>query len=210
MNQHDIIKDLIPSYIDGITSDATNQLVADHLKSCPECRAYYEEMQQLAAPDTVTELKKIEPLKKVRKVNRRKIILAVISTLLVAAAGVGAYFYYYGQMWLPKSTEVTTTIEKVGNVVELEFSTKKSRTYLVATRLGNKENVYGIYEYRKSPLDPVNRRNGYIGYTFVDEDTIYVSNGKTRDLTDDDVLTIQFADKTEKIKIKDLYDGKIQ
>ncbi|MBR1853075.1 MAG: zf-HC2 domain-containing protein [Lachnospiraceae bacterium] len=33
----DIIKDLIPSYLDEILTDDTNELVKEHLAVCPEC-----------------------------------------------------------------------------------------------------------------------------------------------------------------------------
>ena len=40
----DIVKDLLPSYIDGLTSEGSNQIIEDHLKHCENCKNYYSEM----------------------------------------------------------------------------------------------------------------------------------------------------------------------
>lgn len=38
----DIIKDLIPSYVDEISSEETKKAVEAHLSQCQECRAYLD------------------------------------------------------------------------------------------------------------------------------------------------------------------------
>lgn len=40
----EIIRDLLPNYADGLSSEATNEAVEEHLGQCVECREYYEEM----------------------------------------------------------------------------------------------------------------------------------------------------------------------
>ena len=39
-----IIKDLLPSYIDKLTSDETNIFIEDHLKECNSCTESFENM----------------------------------------------------------------------------------------------------------------------------------------------------------------------
>ena len=39
-----IIKDLLPSYIDGLTSEDSNQAIEEHLETCDKCKAYYVAM----------------------------------------------------------------------------------------------------------------------------------------------------------------------
>ena len=41
----EVIKDLLPSYVDGLTSAETNRLVKEHLASCGDCRRLFEAMQ---------------------------------------------------------------------------------------------------------------------------------------------------------------------
>ncbi len=64
----DIIKDLLPVYIDGLTSEASNAEIKNHLAGCADCTAYYENMQREiedAAP-AATE-KEIDFLKKIKE-----------------------------------------------------------------------------------------------------------------------------------------------
>ena len=40
----EMIRDLLPLYIDGLTSKESNQEIEKHLKNCEECQKYYQEM----------------------------------------------------------------------------------------------------------------------------------------------------------------------
>lgn len=42
----EVIRDLFPSYIDGLTSRESNQLIEEHLGECRECREYLDEMKE--------------------------------------------------------------------------------------------------------------------------------------------------------------------
>lgn len=39
-----IIRDVLPSYIDGLTNEETNQLVKEHLEECDDCQKEYQNM----------------------------------------------------------------------------------------------------------------------------------------------------------------------
>ena len=43
----DIIKDLLPSYIDKTASNSTNELVEEHLKNCEDCTSILENMNSV-------------------------------------------------------------------------------------------------------------------------------------------------------------------
>ena len=42
----EVVQDLLPSYVDGLTSDVSNQAVEQHLKTCENCRKLYREMSE--------------------------------------------------------------------------------------------------------------------------------------------------------------------
>ena len=44
----EIIQDLLPSFIDELTSDVTNREVKAHMTECEQCRNVFEQMK---APD---------------------------------------------------------------------------------------------------------------------------------------------------------------
>ena len=45
MKECKIICDLLPSYIDGLTTEDTNQYIEQHLDNCKDCKEVLEEMR---------------------------------------------------------------------------------------------------------------------------------------------------------------------
>ena len=43
-----VVRDLLPSYVEGLTSEETNQAVESHRSGCPDCAARRDAM---AAPE---------------------------------------------------------------------------------------------------------------------------------------------------------------
>ena len=101
----DIIKDLLPSYIDGLTSEASNELIREHLESCSECRSYYEEMKrEITAPEIVARNKnEIRPFRK----GKRRLWKAVGSTAEVWVLVFGGWMYHIEKTWLDEPGAVT-------------------------------------------------------------------------------------------------------
>ena len=79
----ELIQDLFPSYIDGLTSDVTNKLLEEHVKECSNCCEILEQMQEnTAEPVKFEEKKEIDFLKKTKKTNRKKIWGSIIGTVI--------------------------------------------------------------------------------------------------------------------------------
>lgn len=63
----DTVKDLLPIYVDGMTSEESNKLVEEHIKDCNECRLVLEQMKEPVKVDTAPEVKEFKKyLKKSR------------------------------------------------------------------------------------------------------------------------------------------------
>jgi hypothetical protein len=86
MLSHNVVKDLLPGYVDGICSEETNAEIAEHLKDCRECESVYSAMKapepKTAAPSAG---ERIDYLRKIRKRNARRVFIAACSVLLCAA-----------------------------------------------------------------------------------------------------------------------------
>ena len=81
----DVIRDLLPGYIDHILSDTGSELVKKHLGECEECHKIYTEMEEgigkddLSACDTMV----VDAFKKIRKrTNRLKITVGILAGIL--------------------------------------------------------------------------------------------------------------------------------
>ena len=100
----EVVQDLLPSYVDGLTSDVSNQAVEQHLKTCENCRNLYSEMREPMNGEDVSDindgqkadprkLSEIDYLKKIRKKNRMRILAAVL--IVVIAVGVAFWSKVY-------------------------------------------------------------------------------------------------------------------
>ena len=87
-----IIRDLLPLYVDGVVSDDTSELVESHLAECEECRKEAERIKEhLSLPDSCqaeeAEARVIKDFgKEFRKRSRINALKAAGSFLLVAVA----------------------------------------------------------------------------------------------------------------------------
>lgn len=84
--QCEVIKDLLPLYIDDVCSKESRKIIEEHIEICDDCRQYYNTMS-LADNNIVSEDKNNEiladSLKNVKKQIKIKKIMAVSSTLLI-------------------------------------------------------------------------------------------------------------------------------
>lgn len=80
-NDCKIIKDLLPSYIDGLTAVETNEFIKKHLEECNDCRKIYEKIKNETNIENESDKEKIEGLKKVHKKIKILEIIAIIILL---------------------------------------------------------------------------------------------------------------------------------
>lgn len=94
-----VVKDILPLYIDNVVSDDTRRLIEEHLGSCSGCRIEAEEMKRsieipLDRHIAVDEAGMIKNLK--RRFLKKKILIAIISA--VAALVAVALIYTYASV----------------------------------------------------------------------------------------------------------------
>lgn len=104
----EVVQDLLPSYVDGLTSDVSNQAVEQHLKTCENCRNLYKEMREPMNGEDMSETNdgqkddskmssEIDYLKKIRKKNQMRILAAVLIVVIAVGIGVWSKIYVIGE-----------------------------------------------------------------------------------------------------------------
>lgn len=91
-----VVRDLLPSYVEGLTSPESNAAVERHLSGCPECaqlRTALAGAPEQAAPE---DAKEVDYLKKVKRRGWRRVAAAVAVTVLLFTAGVAAKLFVIG------------------------------------------------------------------------------------------------------------------
>lgn len=91
-----VVRDLLPNYLEGLTSGETNLAVEAHLAVCPDCAACRAAMAGEDSAESVEQAREVDYLKKVKRRNGRRILLAVLCTVLLFVAGAAAKIFIIG------------------------------------------------------------------------------------------------------------------
>lgn len=119
----DTIRDLLPLYADGLTSQASNQLIEEHIQTCEECKAMLE---QMCAPMETTpmdeELEHV--IKAIHKRKKRNRVITLLVCVLPVLAVVVGYWIYMETHFVHSKLEVVSTNPKdiLKEVPELELT----------------------------------------------------------------------------------------
>ncbi|MGX8850805.1 DUF4825 domain-containing protein [Amedibacillus sp. YH-ame10] len=116
-----IIKDLLPNYIDNCTSEESNACIKEHLEGCESCKALYNEMKK---PLPYEQQEEIKFLKKIKKRNTNKIILAVFLTIVLCICGVLVKSFVIGS----RTTDLTISD------IQLKNKTITAYVYPISTK----------------------------------------------------------------------------
>ncbi len=145
----EVIKDLLPLYIDGLVSEESKKMVAEHLKECAKCREYYEDLKSEEFIDDIkkdntedNESKNI--MKSIKsKIRRRNFIIGIISALSVIIL-LFSIFTYMKNTTIPIKFDDNIRVElKDGNV----YAVLKNNTYINAkSKIKEVTNQYGEKE----------------------------------------------------------------
>ena len=99
-----IARDLLPSYIDGLTAPETNAALEAHLAACPDCAALLRELS--AGEERAEEAaREVDYLKTVRRRGRLRVALAILLTAVLLIGGAAAKIFLIGS---PASADAMT------------------------------------------------------------------------------------------------------
>lgn len=93
----EVIEDILPSYIDGITNEVTNEMIKEHTSECTHCSELLEMMKcEENVPIGDSDLREIDFLKKTHKRNRIVMISSIITAIILIAVILAGKTYYFG------------------------------------------------------------------------------------------------------------------
>lgn len=153
----EIIRDLLPNYVDGVASEATVQEVEAHLQRCESCRSVAELMKREAESRSDGEPQKIDYLKRVRRRNSRRVLLAAGAVLLTVLAVLFVLRYAVGER---AGTDATCQIREEDGALTLLLGTSRDgRTLSTVSDSVQGDALY--LEVRQTPIsflhDPCER-----------------------------------------------------
>lgn len=148
-----VIKDLIPLYVDDAVSLETRELVEAHIAVCPECQSELETMKKVLALPVCSDLEQekagfIQAIQK--QLNRKKVKTALISALAAALLIIGVYVIMVFPSRVIPYEEGLVSVRDDGGDVWIHFTGKSydgfyGREILKVEIDGKKKSAMAIY-----------------------------------------------------------------
>ncbi|MCR5835566.1 MAG: DUF4825 domain-containing protein [Lachnospiraceae bacterium] len=157
-----IIRELFPSYIEGLTSEETNGYIEEHVEECNDCKKVLESMKEPMENGNGSvcrdneEKKEIDFLKKTRSRYNKKIIIsvAVLAVVLISVFAAKVFFvgksvgaehlnYNLGVVKGVVAFEGSTYDSKIG-IKDVEFK-QKGDTVTIDVKSVRKSIIYSDY-----------------------------------------------------------------
>lgn len=116
----DIIRDLIPGYLDGVLSEAGSSAVREHLEDCGECRCFFADIKEdmelqhekQQKENDAGERAALDGFKKIRRRTRCLKTAAAFGGILLAVLVMGVFFkVYVAGRPLEQSAVMTSSLE---------------------------------------------------------------------------------------------------
>ena len=123
----EIIQDLLPSYIEKLTSLHSNEEIEKHLQTCESCLQSYNEMTATANLNVPIvdkeEVNKLNYFKKVKSKNIKVIVLSILSVIILAAALIGLFVIGFPV----SSKDVTIDYQKTKTHLEVHLTLENGK-----------------------------------------------------------------------------------
>lgn len=223
----DIIKDLIPLSEEGLCSEESDRLIAEHIKTCETCRMLYEETPQTTVntspmPDKEETFKKVN--RKIKRMTWKTWIIGGILLVILAALG----FLTFGQITKKQGFVSFETIIQsfearkiAGYIADKDFDAYVNSIsdiysgdiFQLRSIEKIKENdkllLAEAYEksYGNSKVKDIDVSSVY--EQMLSEDSYTISNKVKIKFEDGQILNIDLSKSTDGKYISDVYTGRI-
>ena len=140
-----IVEDLLPAYVEGLTSEETTAAVEAHLASCPACAAKRAAMgtEEGPSPEEAEETaREVDYLKAVRRRSRRRVAAAILCTVLVLLLGFAAKIFVIGEPLGPAGAAVSA--QREDDVLRVQVSSAVSGNAFWDWTVKNQDGVVSI------------------------------------------------------------------
>ena len=184
----EVVRDLLPSYIDGLTSSVTNEEIEKHLDECVICRQYYREMRgknfgiSESVPDQAGKDSGNSQTERERRVLRkfRRIRLKWIAITCAAVVAVLAGFLWITNLFIPlpyDQVQIEADIQEPETEV-IDFDDGTSRTVISGgVRVAEKAGMYGFNDmdcrYREMTIEGKERAVAFVNCQMLVRDYLF-------------------------------------
>ncbi len=168
-----VVRDLLPSYIEGLLGEDSREAVDRHLETCPACAAQKEAMAAMPGAEEAEETaKEVNYLKRVKKGTVKKIVLAVVCTALVLLGGIALKLFVIGTpLQAQDMAVIVNEVQDGENTLFLSLTSIGSGDAFYGWKQETVDGVTSIYARRVtvSPFCRTGNAQMYVPLDFVKE-----------------------------------------
>ncbi|BBF43766.1 hypothetical protein lbkm_2454 [Lachnospiraceae bacterium KM106-2] len=139
-----VIHDLLPLYVEKITSEESNALIDEHIATCEKCR---KEMEKLNSTDSIIAFDSVEPvpLELIKKsVGSRKKLAVSFVSCIVFLVTFTIFAYLIRPNYIPYEKSGVTVEKNEKNEIYAQFSDKVTAYKLNRYQSENGKNIVEI------------------------------------------------------------------
>lgn len=194
----EIIRDLLPMYLDGLTSEESNKAIGEHLDGCEPCKEVLERMKSETEVKAEEVKKKINPF---RKFNRKmKASIAAAVAVCIAFGGLG--YKAFGQGFAIDPDEMTMDVRAEENMLYLDFTLENGNLMHYGTMYDSTMASIALREVWKMPGDDLGEYPNKFSWG-MDMNVLTVGTGKSVEVQMvDGSLTVMEVQDEENVAIQ--------
>jgi len=161
-----IVKDLLPSFIDDVLTEDSKEFVEEHLKRCSNCQNILQEIKKELNQEQKYEKTKIDYLKSVnKKINFKNRIIKIVSAFLIIIIvfnlyvwinyinkSTGLEIFLANNITIEQRENIETVIKKVDNNAIIQNKSKEDALEGLKEKFGDKAYLLDGYEKENNPL----------------------------------------------------------
>jgi len=179
-----LVSDLLPLYLEELTSQETNIFIKEHMKQCRECEELYKNMKDDLGEGQGTEVfsgtetneKEIDYLKKVKKKTNHKVMLGIGGVVVLGILAILVKLFVYGTPVKVYDADVTVEdgiVNVKGNIDEPYLAFSRAQIQKI-----NGENKLVLYATNSSIFNSSNFYDVSLGIEEAKENGLTVGNQK--------------------------------
>ena len=110
----EIVRDLLPSVNEGLTSEKTTKWVMEHLATCPECKEKYNILHEVdpAGLDKPSRQEIDRDVKYLKKVKKRLFITILVAVLCVCTLLLTGYYFLHVKKFSVPTSAMTVMLDQ--------------------------------------------------------------------------------------------------
>ena len=166
----EIIKDLLPLYVDDVCSTETKEFVEKHLKNCNECQKIFETMEKDENNKNNKNSDEKESIKNFNNKIKRNKIKAVVISLIIFVIGILLIKYIYSCILFNHIINKAHKFSDIDNMYIQKMENSLSGEIFVTKQYYKDGKFKEVHEsYTKDKVTPI-----YTKYTSVGSDEVVI------------------------------------